>query len=106
MTRLSRGGAKDDATEVSRAVARIHAGVLALVCGTICGAGLFVMTVWLLLRGGPRVGQHLALLGQYFYGYRVTWAGSLVGLLYGMAFGGIVGWLVGTVYNGVVGLRE
>ncbi len=104
---LSSGnGTKDDTAEVSRAVARIHAGVLALVCGTIGGVGLFTMTVWLLIQGGPRVGQHLALLGQYFYGYTVTWTGSLVGLLYGMVFGGIVGWLVGAVYNGVVGLRE
>ena len=106
MTVLSDNRERDDTTEVSRAVARIHAGVLALVCGIIGGVGLFTMTVWLLIQGGPRVGQHLALLGQYFYGYKVTWLGSLVGLLYGATFGGIVGWLVGAVYNGVVGLRE
>ncbi len=106
MTRRSGETGADDTGEVSRAVARIHAGVLAVVCGLIGGVGLFTMTVWLLIRGGPRVGQHLSLLGQYFYGYTVTWGGSLVGLVYGAVIGGIVGWLIGAVYNGVVGLRE
>jgi hypothetical protein len=96
----------DEAREVSRAVARIHGGVLALVCGTLGGVGLFTMTVWLLIKGGARVGQHLGLLGQYFPGYSVTWTGSLVGLLYGTVVGGIVGWVIGAVYNGVVGLRQ
>ena len=90
---------------VSRAVVRMHAGVMALVCAILGGAGLFTMTVWLLIKGGPRVGQHLGLLSQYFYGYTVTWKGSVVGLVYGAVTGGIVGWLLGRVYNGVVWLR-
>ena len=96
----------DETREVSHAVARIHAGVLALVCAFLGGGGLFIMTVWLLIQGGQRVGEHLGLLRNYFYGYSVTWTGSVVGLLYGMLVGGIVGWVIGAVYNGVVGLRE
>ena len=92
--------------EVSRAVARIHAGVLALVCAFLGGAGLFVMTVWLLIRAGPNVGAHLTCLDHYFYGYSVTWPGSLVGLFYGAFVGGIIGWIIGTVYNVVVWLRH
>ncbi len=97
---------RDETREVIRAVARIHAGVLALVCGTIAGVGLFIMTAWLLIKGGPEVGPHLGLLGQYFYGYSVTWKGSLVGLLYGAVVGGVVGGVIGAVYNGIVALRE
>ena len=96
----------DQEREVVRAVARIHAGVLALVCAVIGGAGLFGMTVWLLIKGGPRVGAHLRLLGQYFYGYSVSWTGSVVGLVYGAVLGAIVGWVIGMVYNAVAGLRE
>src|SRR5262244_324470 len=92
--------------EVERAVIKIQAGVLALVGALIGGLGLFVMTAWLLVRGGPQVGAHLQLLGQYFVGYSVTWAGSLVGAFYGALTGGLVGWAVGTVYNGIVGLRR
>jgi hypothetical protein len=96
----------DERIEVSRAVARIHAGVLALVCAILGGGGLFVMTVWLLIKGGPRVGEHLNLLGQYFYGYSVTWLGSFVGLVWGMVAGGLVGWTIGQVYNLVVWIRQ
>ena len=96
----------DNGDEVGRVVVRIQAGVLALVGALIGGIGLFVITVWLLIKGGPQVGAHLQLLGQYFVGYSVTWTGSLVGLLYGALTGGIVGWAIGTIYNRIVGLRQ
>ncbi len=98
--------AHDETFEVTRAVARMHAGVLALVCGILGGGGLFAMTAWLLIKGGPNVGAHLRLLGQYFYGYSVTWTGSLVGLVYGTLTGAFIGWLIGAIYNLIAGLRE
>lgn len=95
-----------DTGDVMHAVARIHAGVLAVVCGVIGGVGLFLMTGWLVIKGGPTVGPHLQLLGEYFYGYTVTWSGCLVGFFYGAAVGAAVGWMIGTIYNGVVTLRR
>ena len=92
--------------DLSRAVVRIQAGVLAIVCGVLAGTLLFLMTVWLLIKGGPHVGTHLQLLGQYFIGYSVTWTGSLVGFFYGALTGGIIGWAVGTIYNRVLSLRR
>jgi hypothetical protein len=92
--------------EIVWAVARLQAGVLAFVGGVLGGAGLFSMTAWLLLKGGAPVGPHLALLGQYSYGYSVTWPGAFVGLLYGALAGAAVGWLVGALYNLVAGLRS
>ena len=92
--------------ELSRATARIHAGVLAVVCALIGGFGLFAMTVWLLLKGGVMVGAHLQLLGNYFIGYSVTWPGSLVGFFYGALFGGLIGWAIGRIYNAVAGFRH
>jgi len=89
-----------------RRVVRLHAGVLALVAGVLAGTGLALMTAWLLVKGGPRVGDHLRLLGQYFYGYTVTWTGVVVGFFYGALLGAIVGWSIGVVYNVVAGLRE
>jgi hypothetical protein len=94
------------AFEVSRAVVRLHAGVLAVVCAMLGGLGLFAMTAWLLIKGGPQVGLHLQLLGHYFIGYSVTWPGSLVGFCYGVLLGGVVGWTVGTIYNSIVGIRQ
>jgi hypothetical protein len=98
---------KDDGTnEVSRAVARIHNGVLALTCAVIGGVGLFVMTVWLLIKNGDQTGLHLQLLRHYFIGYSVTWLGSIVGFFYGALVGGIVGWTIGKIYNGIVNWRQ
>ena len=92
--------------EISRTIARIHATILALIFAVICGVGLFVMTVWLLIKGGEYVGLHLELLGQYFIGYSVTWTGSVIGLFYGAVFGGICGWLIGMIYNLLVTIRK
>jgi hypothetical protein len=91
--------------EVQRTIIRIHANVLTLVGALTGGVGLFLMTVWLLLKGGAQVGPHLQLLGQYFIGYSVTWTGSLVGFSYGALVGGIIGWTVGMIYNRVVDFR-
>lgn len=95
-----------EAAKLSHTVARIHAGVMALVFASICGGGLFVMTAWLLIKGGEEVGSHLQLLGQYFIGYSVSWTGSFVGLAYGAGVGGIMGWTIGMVYNRIVGIRH
>lgn len=91
--------------EISYLVARIQAKVFAFVLAGIFGFGLFIMTAWLLIKGGSDVGAHLKLLGQYFIGYSVSWTGCFVGLFYGALLGGIIGWLIGLIYNLVVGLR-
>ena len=75
--------------EVSRVIVMIHAGVLALVCALIGGSGLLLMTVWLLLKGGPHLGAHLQLLGQLFIGYSVTWTGSVIRLRVRSVDGGV-----------------
>lgn len=91
--------------EISGAVAKIQAWVLAFVCAVIGGLGVFVATVWLLLRDGPQVGSHLQLLSNYYIGYSVTWGGSLIGLLYGALTGGVLGWTIGYIYNKVAMIR-
>jgi hypothetical protein len=94
-----------DLIALRRAVARIHAGVLALVFGLLGGFGLFAMTAWLILKGGPNVGPHLQLLSNYFPGYSVTWSGGILGFFWGMLFGAIIGWSIGQIYNRIVSIR-
>ncbi len=92
--------------EVSQTLARLKAEVLAVVCAALGGLGLFAMTAWLVIKGGPTVGQHLQLLSNFFIGYSVTWGGSVVGFFYGALAGGATGWAVGTIYNAVLNLRQ
>ena len=92
--------------ELTRAVARLRAGILALLFAAMGGLGLFGMTVWLVVKGGIDVGKHLQLLENYFVGYSVSWPGAFIGLFYGALVGGALGWVIAFIYNRVVGLRQ
>jgi hypothetical protein len=85
---------------------RLNATVQGIVTGIVAGLGLFIATNWLVLKGGRVVGPHLSLLSQFFIGYRVTFVGSLIGLVYGFACGFIGGYLVASLYNWIVDLKE
>jgi protoporphyrinogen oxidase len=67
--------------------------------GAVCGLGLFLMTIFLVLKGGSNVGANLVLLGQFFPGYKVTLFGSLSGLLYGSIVGFTTGWCMALFRN-------
>jgi hypothetical protein len=87
-------------------VIRLNALVQGLVTGLLGGLAIFVATNLLILKGGPVVGPHLALLGQFFIGYRVTFLGSLIGFTYGFATGFCLGYFMATVYNRMVARRS
>jgi hypothetical protein len=85
---------------------RLNAKVQGVVTGLVAGLAIFVATNWLILKGGEVVGPNLALLGQFFIGYRVTFVGSLIGFAYGFAGGFVAGYLVAGLYNWLVELKE
>lgn len=91
---------------LTRAVVRLSGNILGLVFGTIFALVIFVATNWLVLKGGPVVGPHLRLLGQFFLGYSVTFLGSLVGMLYGFVAGYLIGIFIAWVYNSVAFLKH
>jgi hypothetical protein len=90
---------------LTRAIARLRSGVMASVFAMTSGTGLWLATVWLVLRGGPNVGKHLGLLRHYFPGYSVTWAGAFIGFVYAALVGGLVGFLLAWIYNRLVAWR-
>lgn len=51
------------------------------------------------------VGPHLALLGQFFPGYRVSVAGSVIGFAYAAASGFAAGYVIARLYNWAAGRR-
>ena len=103
---MSRTTNAADREAIAIAIARLRAGIMAIVCGLLAGSGLLVATVWLVLRGGPNVGQHLVLLRNYLPGYTVTWSGALLGFVYGLLLGGVLGWLTAWVYNRIASHRH
>jgi len=103
---------KEQELALLRAVARMNAKVLGLVLGLLFGIVIFVATNWLVLKGEQPdrnghlvLGPHLALLGQFFIGYKVTLLGSLIGFAYAFVVGAATGWLIALIYNRVAGMR-
>lgn len=84
----------------------LNTKIMALSAGIVCGAIIFIATNWLVLKGGDPVGPHLRLLGQFFWGYEVTFAGSLVGFFYGFMTGVVSGGGVGWIYNKIALYRQ
>ena len=93
---------------IHKAIARLRADVMSLVFGIIGGVLLFLVTIWLVVRGpdtGQTVGPHLQLLNNYFPGYEVTVLGSFIGLFYGAITGAVIGWIIAFIYNSVAEQR-
>jgi hypothetical protein len=88
------------------AVVVLNAKILGLILGIVLGLIVFIATNWLVLKGGPVVGPHLQLLGQFFLGYRVSFLGSIIGFFWGFAVGTLIGTTIGWIYNRIVELRR
>ncbi len=91
---------------------RLRATAYGITIGLMLGGLLFLVTNWLILKGGPIgpdgepvIGPHLQLLGHILIGYEVTFAGSLVGFAYGFGGGFVAGYLMAWIYNGLVDLK-
>ena len=84
---------------VQASLMRLNARAWGISTGLLLGGGLFLATVFLVLRGGPTVGQHLSMLRVFFPGYSVTWLGAFVGFVYAFVIGYGLGRIIGSVYN-------
>jgi hypothetical protein len=84
----------------------LNARVQGVVVGLLAGLVIFVATNWLVLKGGDVVGPHLALLGQFFIGYRVSFVGSLIGFAYGFVVGYVAGYSATWLYNAIARRRD
>lgn len=89
--------------EVASRLARLQGRAWGVAIGLVLGLGLFVATNVLVLQGGNHVGPHLAILGLFLPGYRVTFAGSLIGFVYAFVIGYALGRLMAALYNAVAG---
>ena len=79
---------------------KINIKAFALTCGIIAGLVLFVLTIWFLIMGFN--GNMLAMLGNIYWGYSVSWIGALIGFVYAFVDGIILGFLFGYLYNRLI----
>jgi hypothetical protein len=100
MTQTAQRISQEAEQEALRAtILRINGRAWGIAVGLLLGVTLFVATNILVAKGGPNVGQHLALLAIYFPGYSVTFLGSIIGFMYAFVLGYGLGRLIGAVYN-------
>lgn len=67
-------------------------------CGLVGGLFVFVATAFaMVVLGGDPMG--IELLGEYFYGYEVSWTGALTGFFWGFVTGFVFGWFAAFVRN-------
>jgi len=88
---------------MTAAVRRLNARAWGITGGLLLGGALFAATIFLVVKGGPNMGQHLGLLATYFPGYRVSVLGGFIGFVYAFVLGYGAGRVVGSVYNRMVG---
>jgi hypothetical protein len=83
---------------LAQAFAPIHKSALGVAVGATVGAVVAALTLFHVVFQ-PVNGPPLVLLGQYFYGYTVSWAGAAIGLFWGFVSGFVAGWFVAFVRN-------
>jgi len=88
-----------NSSTVQASLMRLNARAWGISTGLLLGGGLFLATIFLVIRGGPNLGQHLAMLRVYFPGYSVTWLGAFIGFIYAFVLGYGLGRIIGSVYN-------
>lgn len=76
---------------------KINVQAFALTCGIVWGAGLFLITWWIIAFGG--VIDEPAFIGRIYLGYRITPAGSIIGMVWAFVDGIIGGAIFAWLYN-------
>jgi protoporphyrinogen oxidase len=79
--------------------ARLDPVALGTAIGIVSGVGLWLATIVLVLKGGRTVAPTLSLLSNYLVGFKVTWAGSVVGLIEAGVLGFVLGYILAWLRN-------
>lgn len=95
-----------DIETVRRVFARYDPVALGAAIGLTAALTVFAATAVLLLKGGDVVGPTLSLLGHYLIGFKVSWAGALVGTVEAGLIGFVFGWVLAALINLVIGIHE
>ena len=87
---------------LSQAFVKMDAGAFGIAMGLAVGLILFFSTLAVVMNGRVEVIEKMYLLSEYFPGYDINVAGSILGLIYGFMLGFFVGWWFAFLRNAVV----
>jgi len=76
---------------------KLDVRAFALSCALVWGAGLFLMTWWIIAFDGATA--EVTLIGKVYRGYSITPLGSVIGLIWGLLDGLIGGAIFAWLYN-------
>lgn len=76
---------------------KLDVKAFAMTAGLLWGAGLFLMTWWLIAWEGST--GDATLLGRFYFGYRISPVGSVIGLLWAIPDGALGGAIFAWIYN-------
>jgi len=76
---------------------KLNIKAFGLACGIIWGLGLFFLTWWIMAFSGAT--NEATLIGRLYIGYRISPAGSIIGLVWASLDGLIGGLIFAWLYN-------
>lgn len=76
---------------------KLNKKAFGLAAGILWGAAIFLLTNFLLLKGTE--GTVITGLRNIYFGYSLSFFGSIIGLIWGFVDGFIGGWLLALLYN-------
>jgi hypothetical protein len=89
---------EDEAVEAMLAFLPIHKRAMGVACGIVGGSLLFLATAFaLMILGGDATG--LRLVGEFFFGYEVSWVGAFIGFFWGFVTCFVFAWFAAFVHN-------
>jgi hypothetical protein len=77
---------------------------MGIASGVVTSGLLTITSLVLVLRGTDEARTAGSLVGQFLWGYSVSWSGVLIGLLWGFAVGFVLGYGFALVRNSAVWL--
>jgi hypothetical protein len=83
---------------VPHAFAPVFKLALGVAVGVVSGIAVAAITIFHLVLD-PKGAPPLHLLGQFFYGYELSWRGVLIGVCWAFFTGFVAGWFLGFVHN-------
>jgi hypothetical protein len=76
----------------------LHKRAMGVACGLVGGLLVFAVTAFaLIVLDGDDTG--IRLVGEYFYGYEVSWKGAFIGLFWGFVTCFVFGWFAAFMRN-------